>query len=127
MRLAVSGGIKRNKLTFDEVIELQKILAKGSYYIGPIDGKLGPATLKGIDLYKKVYGISSEAVNRTLLEKMRVQFARNLENGEIDPLVKENIRQEKERKKTTKTAAVKNKKRPLTKKRLKNSNEKTKK
>ncbi|MBR1778865.1 MAG: lytic murein transglycosylase [Alphaproteobacteria bacterium] len=99
MRLVLSGGEKRNKLTFDEVAELQKILAKGSYYIGPIDGKLGPATLKGIELYKKVYGISSEAVNRSLLEKMRVQFARNLENGEIDPLVKENIRQMEEQRK----------------------------
>lgn len=69
MRLAVRGGIKRNKLTFDEVTEMQKILAKGSYYIGPVDGKLGPDTLKGIELYKKVYGISSESVNRTLLEK----------------------------------------------------------
>ncbi len=110
MRLAVRGGIKRNKLTFDEVTEMQKILAKGSYYIGPVDGKLGPDTLKGIELYKKVYGISSESVNRTLLEKMRVQFARNLENGEIDPLVKENIRLEQERKKAIKKAAKKTKK-----------------
>ena len=106
MRLAVRGGTKRNKLTFDEIVEMQKILAKGSYYIGPIDGKLGPSTLKGIELYKKVYGISSESVNRTLLEKMRVQFARNLENGEIDPLVKENIRLEKARQKAIKTAAA---------------------
>ncbi len=116
MRLAVSGGTKRNKLTFDEVTEMQKILAKGSYYIGPIDGKLGPSTSKGIDLYKKVYGISSESVNRTLLEKMRVQFARNLENGDIDPLVKENIRLEKERKKAKKAAAKKAKKNKTKKK-----------
>lgn len=103
MRLAVRGGAKRNKLTFDEVVEMQKILAKGSYYIGPIDGKLGPSTLKGIELYKKVYGISSDAVNRTLLEKMKVQFARNLENGDLDPLVKENLRLEKEKKKAEKS------------------------
>ena len=44
------------------------------------------------------------------MEKMRVQFARNLENGEIDPLVKENIRLEKERRKAKKTAAAKAKK-----------------
>lgn len=119
MRLAVSGGTKRDKLTFDEITEIQKILAKGSYYVGPIDGKPGPATTKGIELYKKVYGISSESVNRTLLEKMRVQFARNLENGEIDPLVKENIRLEKERKKAMKAAAAKKAKRAKKNKRKK--------
>lgn len=99
MRLAVGGGEKRKTLTFDEIAELQRILTKGSYYIGPIDGKLGRATLAGIDLFKTVYGIEADGVNRTLLEKMRVQFARGMENGEIDPLVKEHIRQEAERKK----------------------------
>ena len=104
MRLVLNGGEKRNKLTFDEIAEIQKILAKGSYYIGPIDGKLGPDTLKGIELYKKVYGIFADDVNRALLEKMRVQFARNLENGEIDPLVKENIRLMEEKKKEAEKA-----------------------
>ena len=102
MRLVVNGGEKRDNLTFDETVELQKILAKGSYYIGPIDGKLGKATLDGVELYKKVYGLSSGAVNRALLEKMRVQFARNLENGELDPLVKEKLRRQEEEKKRLK-------------------------
>ena len=102
MRLVVQGGEKSEKLTFDEVAELQRILSKGSYYIGPVDGKLGKATLNGIDVYKKVYGITSDAVNRTLLAKMRVQFARNLETGELDPLVKEKIRLEEEQKKALK-------------------------
>lgn len=99
MRLVLTGGEKRDKLTFEEVSEIQKILSKGSYYIGPVDGKLGPATVKGIELYKKVYGISSDVIDRALLEKMRVQFSRNLENGEIDPLVKENIRRTEEERK----------------------------
>ena len=117
MRLALKGGEKSNKLTFDEISEMQKILTKGSYYIGPVDGKIGPATLKGIDLYKKVYGISANSVNRTLLEKMRVQYARNLETGEIDPLVKEHIRQlEKERKIKAKRAKSKKKKQQKAKK-----------
>ena len=110
MRLAVSGGAKRDKLTFDEIVEMQKILAKGDYYVGPVDGKLGRSTMKGIELYKRVYGISSDAVNRTLLEKMRVQFARNLENGDRDPLVKENLRLEKERQEALKKARQKAKK-----------------
>ncbi len=110
MRLVLNGGEKRDKLTFDEIIEIQKILAKGSYYIGPIDGKLGADTLRGIELYKKVYGISANNVNRALLEKMRVQFARNLEGGEIDPLVKENIRRiEEEKKKSEKAKKLKKK------------------
>lgn len=107
MRLAVSGGAKRDKLTFDEIVEMQKILAKGDYYVGPVDGKLGRSTLNGIELYKRVYGISSDAVNRTLLEKMRVQFARNLENGDRDPLVKENLRLEKERREALQKARLK--------------------
>lgn len=107
MRLALSGGAKRNQLTFDEIIEMQQILSKGSYYIGPVDGKLGKATLKGIDLYKQVYGITSENVNRNLLEKMRVQSARGMENGEIEPLVREYIRQEEERRKEEKRKAEK--------------------
>ena len=125
MRLVVSGGEKRDTLTFDEIVELQKILAKGSYYIGPIDGKIGKSTLDGIELYKNVYGISSDAVNRSLLEKMRVQFARNLENGELDPLVKENIRRKEEQKKakekekksikTNKNKTLKKKKEPAKK------------
>ena len=112
MRLVLSGGEKRNKLTFDEIRELQKILTKGSYYIGPIDGKLGSDTLDGIELYKKVYGLSDDEVNRSLLEKMRVQFARNLENGEIDPLVRENIRKkaEEQRKKAARKKHLKKKK-----------------
>lgn len=111
MRLVLKDGEKSKKLTFDEISELQKILTKGSYYIGPVDGKIGPATLKGIELYKKVYGISADSVSRTLLAKMRVQFARNLETGEVDPLVKEHIRQiEKERKAAAKRAKAKKKK-----------------
>ncbi len=98
MRLVLAGGEKRNKLTFDEIREMQKILTKGSYYIGPIDGKMGASTLDGIELYKQVYGLSSEGVNRGLLEKMRVQYARNLENGVIDPLDKESIRKKAEEK-----------------------------
>ena len=58
--------------------------------------------MDGVELYKKVYGISSNAVNRALLEKMRIQFARNLENGELDPLVKEKIRIREEEKKRAK-------------------------
>ena len=38
---------------------------------------------------------------------MRVQFARNLENGDRDPLVKENLRLEKERQKALKKARQK--------------------
>ena len=112
MRLVLSGGEKRNELTFDEIRELQKILVKGSYYIGPIDGKLGAETLDGIELYKKVYGLSEGEVNRNLLEKMRVQFARNLENGEIDPLVKENLRKKEaeRRKKAAQNKRLKKKK-----------------
>ncbi|MBR4127156.1 MAG: lytic murein transglycosylase [Alphaproteobacteria bacterium] len=112
MRLALNGGEKRNKLTFDEVVELQKILTKGSYYIGPIDGKLGKATLDGIELYKKIYGLQSNEVDRTLLEKMRVQYARNLENGKIEPLVRKNVleKAKKERKKTKKNKTLKSKK-----------------
>lgn len=99
MRLVLSGGEKRNGLTFDEISELQKILLKGKYYVGPVDGKLGASTLQGIELYKKVYGLSSDGVNRTLLAKMRVQFARNLENGEPDPLVKEHLQKMREERK----------------------------
>ena len=116
MRLVVSGGEKADKLTFDEIVELQKILAKGSYYVGPIDGKIGRATLRGIELFKKVYGISSEAVNRALLEKMRVQSARNLENGEPDPLVKNKIKKQRKVYKKRRKAGKANKNRRLKKK-----------
>ena len=94
MRLVMNGEVEREKLTFDEIVEMQKILSKGQYYKGPIDGKLGKTTEKGIELYKIVYGIQSKNINRRLLEKMRVQYFRNLENGEIEPLVKEFRKQE---------------------------------
>lgn len=110
MRLALVGGVEKNQLSFDEIREVQTILSKGQYYKGPIDGKLGKASKKGIELYKKVYGIRSENINRKLLEKMRVQFARDLENDDIDPLVKESIRQEEEQKKEALRLAQKNKK-----------------
>ncbi len=98
MRLAVSGGVKSNKLTFDEVVELQKILAKGNYYVGPIDGKIGDSTLKGIELYKEAYGISENNINRTLLEKMRIQFARNLEEKHIHLIIKQSHIKKKKQK-----------------------------
>lgn len=125
MRLAVGGGEKRKALTFDEITELQRILTQGSYYIGPVDGKLGRATLAGIDLFKTVYGIEADGVNRTLLEKMRVQFARGMENGEIDPLVKEHIKREAERKKALEKERRKaeQKRRKLLKKQKKNKKE----
>lgn len=89
MRLVLSGGAERKNLTFDEVRELQTILSKGSYYKGPIDGKLGKSTERAVDLYKKVYGLQSTGINRKLLTKMRIQAARNLEAGETDPAVAE--------------------------------------
>ncbi len=94
MRLVMNGEVEQDELTFDEVVELQKILSKGQYYKGPLDGKLGKTTRQGIELYKKVYGIRSEKTDRKLLEKMRIQYQRNMEDGEIDPLVKEFRRKE---------------------------------
>lgn len=94
MRLVINGEVEQSELTFDEIVDLQKILSKGQYYKGPIDGKLGKTTQQGIDLFKKVYGIRSEKTDRRLLEKMKVQHLRNMENGEIDPLVKEFRRRE---------------------------------
>ena len=97
MRLAVNGGAEREELTFDEISEIQKILKKGLYYKGPEDGKLGKATENGIKLYRQVYGICGEKTDRGLLEKMRLQSVRNLENGEVDPVVREYWRQEDEK------------------------------
>ena len=122
MRLVLSGGAERRDLTFDEVRELQTILSKGSYYKGPIDGKLGKSTKRAVDLYKKVYGLQSTGINRKLLTKMRIQAARNLEIGEIDPAVAEfwkkeeaeqKARRKKQRKikKLEKNVKVKNQKR----------------
>ena len=99
MRLAVNGGIEREELTFDEISEIQKILKRGLYYKGPEDGKLGKETENGIRLYRQVYGICGDKTDRALLEKMRIQSVRNLENGEIDPLVREYWKQEEERRK----------------------------
>lgn len=122
MRLVLSGGAERRDLTFDEVRELQTILSKGSYYKGPIDGKLGKSTKRAVDLYKKVYGLQSTGINRKLLTKMRIQAARNLEIGETDPAVAEfwkkeeaeqKARRKKQRKikKLKKNVKVKNQKR----------------
>ncbi len=97
MRLVMNGEVEREQLTFDEIVEMQKILSKGQYYKGPLDGKLGETTRTGIELYKIVYGIQSTKINRRLLEKMRVQYLRNMENGEIDPFVKEYRRKEEKR------------------------------
>ena len=74
---------------------------------------------------KTVYGIEADGVNRTLLEKMRVQFARGMENGEIDPLVKEHIKREAERKKALEKERRKaeQKRRKLLKKQKKNKKE----
>lgn len=99
MRLVLSGGAERKDLTFDEVRELQTILSKGSYYKGPIDGKLGKSTKTAVDLYKKVYGLQGTEINRKLLTKMRIQAARNLEIGSTDPLVAEFWKQEAEKQK----------------------------
>lgn len=96
MRLVLNGGAERKNLSFDEVRELQAILSKGSYYKGPVDGKMGKSTQKAIELYKKVYGLQDKEINRKLLTKMRLQAARGMENGEQDPAVKEFWKQEEE-------------------------------
>lgn len=115
MRLVLSGGAERKDLTFDEVRELQTILSKGSYYKGPIDGKMGKSTQTAIDLYKKVYGLQEKEVNRKLLTKMRLQAARGMENGEQDPAVTEFWRKEEElrKKELKKQSKIKKLKRKL--------------
>ena len=97
MRLVVNGEVERDELTFDERVELQQILSKGQYYKGPLDGTLSETVRQGIELYKIVYGIRSDKVGRRLLAKMRAQYLRDMENGEIDPLVLEFRRREEQR------------------------------
>ncbi len=124
MRLVLSGGAERKELTFDEVRELQIILSKGSYYKGPVDGKLGKSTKTAIELYKKVYGLQGAEINRKLLAKMRVQAARNLESGNTDPLVaefwkQEEVKQKEKLKKSRKTKSLNKKVKPKKRKKSK--------
>ena len=89
MRLVSNKKNTADKLSFDEVVELQKILSKGRYYIGPLDGKLGESTKEGVNLFKRVYNIRSAEIDKRLLVKMRLHAGRNMENGEIEPVVRE--------------------------------------
>lgn len=98
MRLVSTKKNTQENLTFDEIVEVQKILSKGKYYVGPLDGKLGKSTREGIELFKQVYNIRSNKTDRRLLVKMRLHAGRNMENGDIEPIVRDYHRQkEKER------------------------------
>ncbi len=87
MRWLMAEKSAADELRFDEIVEMQKILAKGKYYVGPFDGKLGAGTKEGVELFKRVYNIKSSKINRRLLIEMRLHAGRNMENGEVEPIV----------------------------------------
>lgn len=87
MRWLMADKNLADTLRFDEIVEMQKILAKGKYYVGPADGKLGAGTKEGVELFKRVYNIKSSKIDRRLLVEMRLHAGRNMENGDVEPIV----------------------------------------
>lgn len=67
------------KLSKSDIKNLQKILKKGHYYVGKIDGKLGKNTKIAIQKFKKTYGILWPNFDKLLLIKIEMQANRNLE------------------------------------------------
>ncbi|MCQ2965203.1 MAG: lytic murein transglycosylase [Alphaproteobacteria bacterium] len=79
MKIVSENNPLNIKLSKTDVKNLQKILKKGKYYTGKIDGTLGKNTKKAIEKFKKSYGISWPKFDRLLLIKIEMQSNRNLE------------------------------------------------
>jgi peptidoglycan hydrolase-like protein with peptidoglycan-binding domain len=71
-------------------VEIQKVLKDNDYYDGPLDGKIGPQTLKGIDQWFKSSEIDAQGwnKNRKIVGAEQLLYKKQkIEVGKVDGLI----------------------------------------